>query len=162
MKSTRAVNGGRPEAGNSSRAIEPCRTAVMLASGTSASTHTRDRSAIVKRVVDGSTDVPTVTPRFTTTPLRGANTVTSRFGSPVCSIASISAGDMPSTPRRVRPPATTTLVMPDADVVRRAARYSVCEARSSCEKMRSRGCPARTISPVVLTSSCSTHPDMRV
>jgi hypothetical protein len=89
--------------------------------------------------VDGSTDVPTVTPRLTTTPLRGANTVTSRLGSPLSSIASISAGDMPSTPSRVRPPATTTLVIPEADVVRRAARYSVCDESSSCEKMRSSG-----------------------
>ena len=79
----------------------------MFASGTSARTHTRDRSAIVSSVVDGSTEVPTVTPRFTTTPLLGATTVNRRFGSPVCSIASISAGVIPRTVRRVRPPATT-------------------------------------------------------
>ena len=44
--------------------------------------------------IQGSTDVPTVIPRFTTTPLCGATTVTRRRGSPLCSIASISAGVM--------------------------------------------------------------------
>ena len=86
----------------------------IFASGTSASTQTRDRSAIVSSVVEGSTDVPTVTPRFTTTPLLGATTVTSRLGSPLCSMASISAGAIPSTVRRVRPLAITALAMPDA------------------------------------------------
>jgi hypothetical protein len=33
---------------------------------------------MVSSVVEGSTDVPTVTPRFTTTPLSGATTVTRR------------------------------------------------------------------------------------
>ena len=103
----------------------------MLASGTSANTQTRDRSAIVRSVVDGSTDVPTVTPRFTTTPLLGATTVTRRLGSPLCSIALISSGVIPSTARRVRPLAITALVMPDAAVFRRAARYSVCDDSSS-------------------------------
>jgi hypothetical protein len=111
----------------------------MSASGTSASTQTRDKSAIVSSVVDGSTDVPTVIPRFTTTPLLGATTVTSRLGSPVCSIASISAGAIPSTVSLVRPLAMTALEMPDAEVFRRAARYSVCDDSSSCEKMRARG-----------------------
>ena len=111
----------------------------MLASGTSASTHTRDRSAIVSSVVEGSTDVPTEIPRFTTTPLLGAITVTSRCGSPVCSMASISAGVIPRTVSRVRPLATTTLVIPEAAVFFRAARYSVCDESSSCEKMRASG-----------------------
>jgi hypothetical protein len=95
---------------------------------------------------------------LTTTPLRGATTVTSRLGSPVCSIASISAGVIPRTVRRVRPLAITALAMPAAAVFFRAARYSVCDESSSWEKMRASGCPARTISPVVLTSSCSTQP----
>ena len=68
----RAANGCRPDAGKSSCAVVPTRRPGMFASGTSASTQTRDRSAIVSSVVDGSTDVPTVIPRFTTTPLRGA------------------------------------------------------------------------------------------
>ena len=140
----------------------PTRSAEMFASGTSAKIHTRDRSAIVSSVVDGSTDVPTVMPRLTTTPLLGATTVTSRFGSPVCSIASISAGVIPSTVSRVRPLATTTLVIPMSVVVFRAAKYSVWDESSSCEKMRASGSPARTISPVVLISSCSIHPDTRV
>ena len=90
-------------------------------------------------VVDGSTEVPTVMPRFTTTPLLGATTVTRRVGSPVCSIASMSAGVIPKTVSRVRPLATTTLVIPEADVILRAARYSVWDERSSCEKMRASG-----------------------
>ena len=65
--------------------------------------------------------------------------MTRRFGSPVCSIASMSAGVIPRTVSRVRPLATTTLVIPEADVVFRAARYSVWDERSSCEKMRARG-----------------------
>jgi hypothetical protein len=117
----------------------PARTAGMLASGTSANTQTLDRSAIVSSVVDGSTEAPAETPRFTTTPLRGATTVTSRRGSPVCSIAVISSGAMPRTERRVRPLATTTLVMPDASVAFLAARYSACDDSSSCEKMRASG-----------------------
>ena len=84
---------------------------------------------MVSSVVDGSTEVPTVTPRFTTTPLLGATTVTRRVGSPVCSIASISAGVIPRTVSRVRPLATTTLVMPEADVVFRTARYSVWDEK---------------------------------
>ena len=107
----------------------------MLASGTSARTQTRDRSAMVIRVVEGSTDVPTVTPRFTTTPLRDATIVTRRFGSPLCSIASISAAAIPSTVSRVRPLATTALVIPDAEAFLRAARYSVWEDNNSGEKM---------------------------
>ena len=88
----------------------------MPASGTSAKTQTRDRSAMVRSGVEGSTAVPTLIPRFTTTPLRGATSVTSRLGSPVCSISVISSGDMPSTVRRVRPLAMTALAMPDAAV----------------------------------------------
>ena len=93
---TRA-NGRRPDAGKSRCASVPTRIPGIFASGTSASTQTRDRSAIVSNVVDGSTDVPAVTPRFTTTPLLGATTVTSRLGSPLCSMASISSGAIPST-----------------------------------------------------------------
>ncbi len=125
-------------------------------------TQTRERSAIVSTVVDGSTEVPTDTPRSTTTPPRGARMVTRRLGSPVCSIASMSSGVMPSTVRRVRPPAITALASPDAAVSRRAARYSVCEARSSCEKTPARGWPACTSSPVVLTCSSSIQPATRV
>ena len=80
-----------------------------------------------------------MTPRFTTTPLLGAATVTRRFGSPVSSIASMSAGVIPRTVRRVRPPATTTLVTPEVDVVFRMARYSVWDEKSSWEKMRASG-----------------------
>ena len=83
--------------------------------------------------------MPTVTPRFTTTPLLGATTVTSRLGSPLCSMASISAGAIPSTVRRVRPLAITALEIPEAAVFRRAARYSACDDSSSWEKMRASG-----------------------
>ena len=162
MKSTRALKGGRPEAAKSSCAVVPMRTAGMLASGTSARIQTRDRSATVSSVVEGSTEVPTVTPRLTTTPPCDATTVTKRLGSPLCSIASISAGVIPRTVRRVRPLSTTTLEMPDAAVFFLADKYSVCDDSSSCEKMRASGCPARTTSPVVLTSSCSTQPATRV
>ena len=88
----------------------------MLASGTSASTHTRDRSAIVSSVVDGSTDVPTVTPRFTTTPLlrRDHGHQALRFAGLLDRVDL--RGVIPRTPSRVRPLATTTLVMPEADV----------------------------------------------
>ena len=41
--------------------------------------------------------------------------------------------------RRVRPLATTALVMPEAVVARRAARYSVCDESSSWEKTRASG-----------------------
>ena len=41
----------------------------------------------------------------------------------------MSAGVIPRTVRRVRPPATTTLVMPEADVVFRTARYSVWDEK---------------------------------
>ena len=133
-----------------------------LASGTSARTHTDDRSAMVSSGVEGSTAVPTVTPRVTTTPLRGATTVTRRLGSPLASIAATSSGDIPRTPRRVRPPATTALEIPDAATACRAARYSVWDESNSCENTRAKGWPARTVSPVVLTSSCSTHPATRV
>ena len=77
----RAAKDDRPEPGKSSWARVPTRSAEMFASGTSAKIHTRDRSAIVSSVVDGSTEVPTVMPRFTTTPVLGATTVTKRFGS---------------------------------------------------------------------------------
>ena len=76
--------------------------------------------------------------------------------------ANYEAGAIPSTPRRVRPPAITALAMPDAAVFVRAAKYSVCDESSSWEKMRARGWPAVTMAPVVLTSSCSTHPATRV
>jgi homoserine acetyltransferase len=46
---------------------------------------------------------------------------------------------MPSTVSRVRPLATTALVMPDAAAFRLAARYSVREDSSSCEKMWASG-----------------------
>jgi hypothetical protein len=62
----------------------------------------------------------------------------------------------------VRPLAITALLMPEADVFLLAERYSVCDESNSCEKMWARGCPARTTSPVVLTSRCSIQPDTRV
>ena len=67
-----------------------------------------------------------------------------------------------STVKRVRPLATTALVIPDAAALLRAARYSVCEDSSSCEKMCASGSPTRTTSPVVLTSRCSIQPATRV
>lgn len=88
--------------------------------------------------------------------------VTRRRGSPLSSIAAMSAGVMPSTLSRIRPPATTALEMPDAATAWRAARYSVCDDSSSCEKTRATGCPARTVSPVVFTSRCSSQPATRV
>ena len=66
--------------GNSIVACCPTASARASYSNTCAITQTRDRSAIVSRVVDGSTDVPTVIPRFTTTPLLGATTVTRPSG----------------------------------------------------------------------------------
>ncbi len=129
----RAWNGSRPEAGNSRSADVPTWTLGMSASESSASTQTTDRSATVTISVDGSTAVPTAIPRCRITPARGAVTVTRRRGSPDLSIDAISASVMPSTSSRERAPSATALRGPVVAAARRAARYSVWEAKSSCK-----------------------------